>query len=396
MLNKKKIYGYWFLGMICGLLCNPVMVTAQQEKARETKSHISFRDSLDGAFDVSDWVIEYNGFILLPAIVTEPAFGGFGGALVPIFIQQQKPKVMDGKIYPMAPDVSAIFGGYTLNNSWAAGVGGTGTIRKWGLKYKVAAGYGNINLKYYRTFDLIGEKTFKFNIKTIPVFLYLGKILKNPHWAVGLEYTFIHSELELNAGDTTIVDQFVEGKEYDSNVALLGILGEFDSRDNVFTPNKGFKVYVNGKWSNDIVGSDYKYGLVEGACYWYTPVMKKWTSGLRYDLTQVFGKAPFYLKPFLDMRGIPSARYQGKTVMLLESEHRIDVYKRWSAIGLVGVGKAFDSFDAFGSADWVYNYGTGFRYLIARKLNLRMGVDVAGGPSSWGYYIVFGSAWLRQ
>jgi hypothetical protein len=43
----------------------------------------------------------------------------------------------------------------------------------------------------------------------------------------------------------------------------------------------------------------------------------------------------------------------------------------------------------------VYGVGGGFRYLIARKFKLRMGVDIARGPEKWAYYIVFGNTWGR-
>jgi hypothetical protein len=60
-----------------------------------------------------------------------------------------------------------------------------------------------------------------------------------------------------------------------------------------------------------------------------------------------------------------------------------------------GTGKAFDDWNDFGSSPYIFSYGTGFRYLIARKFNLRMGVDIAHGPGTWAYYIVFGSNWLK-
>lgn len=37
----------------------------------------------------------------------------------------------------------------------------------------------------------------------------------------------------------------------------------------------------------------------------------------------------------------------------------------------------------------------GFRYLVARRYGLHMGLDVAGGPNSTVFYVVFGSAWLH-
>ncbi|MCK5278158.1 MAG: hypothetical protein KAK04_06455 [Cyclobacteriaceae bacterium] len=42
-----------------------------------------------------------------------------------------------------------------------------------------------------------------------------------------------------------------------------------------------------------------------------------------------------------------------------------------------------------------WNAGTGFRYLFADSLGLKMGMDIARGPEDWAIYIVVGSSWLK-
>jgi hypothetical protein len=95
------------------------------------------------------------------------------------------------------------------------------------------------------------------------------------------------------------------------------------------------------------------------------------------------------------MRGVPAVRYQGKANLLSETEMRWDVQRRWSLMLFGGAAKAFDDWNEFGNVDWIFTYGTGVRYLLARKFKLRVGVDVAHGPGTWAYYIVFGSNWLK-
>ena len=95
------------------------------------------------------------------------------------------------------------------------------------------------------------------------------------------------------------------------------------------------------------------------------------------------------------MRGIPILKYQGNTDVLAEMETRWDVVEGWSAIAFGGTGKAFNEWSEFKNAAWIFSYGAGFRYLIARAFKLRVGVDVAHGPGTWAYYIVFGSNWLK-
>jgi hypothetical protein len=45
----------------------------------------AFRDSTDGRFDLSEWLLRRKGFLLVPIIVTEPAVGYGGGASVVFF-----------------------------------------------------------------------------------------------------------------------------------------------------------------------------------------------------------------------------------------------------------------------------------------------------------------------
>src|SRR5690349_744270 len=135
--------------------------------AQHTK--ISLKDSIDGAFDVSDYIIDAHGFIPVPFIITEPALGGFGGALIPVFLQKNPPYVdsliNSVRITPVAPNITGALLGYTLNNSWFTGGFRSGTFVKSRIKYMIGAMYANINMSFYKTLPDLGEKEFKLNIK---------------------------------------------------------------------------------------------------------------------------------------------------------------------------------------------------------------------------------------
>lgn len=63
-------------------------------------------------------------------------------------------------------------------------------------------------------------------------------------------------------------------------------------------------------------------------------------------------------------------------------------------IGLLwGVGKAYGQRSDWSEAESVAAGGVGFRYLIARKLGLYSGIDVARGPETTAIYLQVGSAW---
>ena len=361
------------------------------------KKKISLKDSLDGAFDVSDYIIDANGFIPIPYIITEPALGGFGGALIPVFIKKRPPYLdsINGRLEKtiVQPDITGGLGAYTVNNTWLVAGFRSGTLIKSRIKYVIGGGFGNINLSFYRTFTQLGEKELKFNIHTLPLFLQASKRIGFSRWYLGPKYIFLKTDVKYN-GDK-ILDSL--GKTYEANsiVSQLGAIVEMDNRDNIFTPDKGMKIHVDGSRSDDFLGSDYEFWRVNYFMYAYKPITKKLVGGFRLDGQQAFGEPPFFMLPYLSMRGLPAVRYQGKADILSEVEMRWDFVKRWSLMLFGGAGKAFDDWSHFDEADWITTYGTGFRYLLARKFKLRVGIDVAKGPESWAYYIIFGTNWVK-
>ncbi len=395
-MKKLSIAIVFVLVLFMSSICT---IDAQENTVEKTQK-LSFRDSLDNCFDLSDFVLNKKGFVPMPLIITEPALGGFGAALAPIFIQQNKPKELNGKKIPMPPNVTAVFGGYTLNDSWAIGGGRTGAIPQWNIRYSVGAGYANVNMDYYLTLDKLNKDVqFGMNIKTIPIFASITKQLRDPRFSIGLRYLFMYNELKVRHVAANPLQQKIDsiiGGDLSGSIGRLGIKVLYDKRDNVFTPNKGVNTYITADWSNPVFGSDYNYGQFEGAFYYYFPLRHNLVTGTRFDMQQVVGDIPFYIKPFIDMRGVPTARYQGKTTMLAELEERWDIVPRWSLVFFGGAGKGFDKFSEFSDAEWAWSYGLGFRYLIARKLNLRMGVDFAMGPEGFAYYLIFGTSWIRQ
>ena len=204
-----------------------------------SRSHI-FRDSLDGAFDFSKFLISANGFIPLPFLITEPALGGFGGGMALTFIKKQPPTVdtirSQVKVTPTRPTVTGIAAAYTANDTWMAGAIRSGFWRKLRTKYRIAGGYANVNLSFFQTLQNGEEKEFELNLRTVPLSGYLMKQFKGSDWSAGLQYTFLRTKVKPGSGS---LPDFIEDKEINSSVSVPGLLVEFDSRDNIFTPDKG-------------------------------------------------------------------------------------------------------------------------------------------------------------
>lgn len=357
------------------------------------KKHISLRDSIDNAIDLSDYIIYAHGFIVVPTIITEPALGGIGAAVVPVFLKKHAPVIDEnGKKRMINPDITGGIGMYTGNKSWMVGGFRSGSFIKSRMTYRIMAGYGDMNLSFYENLPSGDDKEFKLNFQSTVFYGQVLKQFKNPKWSAGPQYLFLNSKINL---PNESLPDFIKDKDIKSLVSQLGGAIQFDSRDNIFTPDKGVRIQSDFFWSDNMIGSDYDAWRINFSTIGYVPLSKKLILGLRFEGEQALGNPPFYLLPGINLRGVAAGRYMGKTSLVSEVELRWDFYKRWSIMGYGGGASAFNDWNKAFDKPLVYNYGTGFRYLLARKFKLRMGVDVAKGPEDWAYYIVFGSNWLR-
>jgi hypothetical protein len=159
---------------------------------------------------------------------------------------------------------------------------------------------------------------------------------------------------------------------------------EHDSRDNFFTPSRGWKGFLEAMFYSPDFGSDEEYETYRAHFFGYLPLSEKFVLGGRLDMRAARGDAPFYQLPYIELRGIPALRYQGDETAVVEAELRWNVTPRWAIVAFAGTGHAEESASA---------WGAGFRYLIARRLGIYMGVDIARGPEETAFYIQAGSAW---
>jgi hypothetical protein len=75
---------------------------------------------------------------------------------------------------------------------------------------------------------------------------------------------------------------------------------------------------------------------------------------------------------------------------------RWDVTARWTLLGFGGTGFVADDLHEIEHSQGVGAGGLGFRYLIARTFDLRLGLDVAAGPEDQAIYVSVGTGWLRD
>ncbi|AOW10628.1 BamA/TamA family outer membrane protein [Flavobacterium gilvum] len=357
----------------------------------KAQTKISYKDTLDGKFDASTMIDNAKGFIPVPILVTEAALGGIGVGLLPLYISPQKKPIGDEDY--IAPTITSGFFAYTANKSWFTGIYRRGTLDKLQMKYKLFAGYIDLNLNYYKEIENVGEVKYSFNNVVVPVLVSLSKRIPNQKSYFGFEY--MRYPLTLTPNFERQDPPIIPENEFKKHIAAFTTFIDWDQRNTVFTPDNGYRLNFNYSVNDNWTGSDYDFQRLEGFFHYFTPIKSNWISGFRLEGQSVFGDVPFHQLPTVKLRGIPAYRYQGTTIGLFETEQRYDLNLRWSVLGFAGTAMTLQKNQNFSDAKWVYNAGTGFRYLIARTYGLRMGLDLAVGPGSFGYYIVVGQKWSR-
>jgi len=181
----------------------------------------------------------------------------------------------------------------------------------------------------------------------------------------------------------------------DVTISGLGISLEYDSRDNIFSPESGLKYEFNYILYDDVIGSDVNYNLTEFSGLHYLRLAKQWRTAFRAEVNYADSDSllPPFATPSISMRGIPSGRYQGKAIALSEIEVIYEINSRWEVNAFVGIGKASNEFSYLTDSSSRVSRGVGFRYLVARRYGFNVGIDTAEGPEDNVLYIQAGSAW---
>jgi hypothetical protein len=360
------------------------MILKAQEK---TKRMSVFRDSLDHAIDISDWLVNKKGVLIVPTLITEPAVD-FGIAGAAIFFHSSYSE----KKGP--PSMTGAMGGATLNGTWMAGAFHAGYWKQDNIRYLGAAAKIYANLDFYGSGDaaLTNGEPAKLNLDA-------WFLLQQIKFRIGGSDFFIGGSYMLLMTDNTFelpidIPEFT-GTEFSSTLSEVSLKIELDSRNNIFTPTKGVFVGLNGTYSDTWLGSDDLYGRIGITILGYLPAGRKLNLGIRHEVNYTLGNIPFYARPIVNLRGAPLMKYQDAHTIVLEAELSYNVFKRWFISGFTGMGNAFSSFEDFKSGKSVSTYGTGFRYLIARKMGTNMGMDFAWSMDDFAFYIVFGTAWMR-
>ncbi len=354
---------------------------------------VSFKDSLDGAFDISEFLKTRKGFMFVPVIVTEPAVGYGGGGALLFFHPNNNPKNKT-KI----PNITGVMGLATENKTWAAGamhfhVFGDDKVRTLTILAKP-----DVFIKYYgQNNEFLSNHPVTLNLNAFLAVQRAQLRLGESRWFVGGQYMFFQTSNSIDTiPNKPLINKLLDRVSGVSTISMVQPMVVYDNRDNIFSPTKGFNTGIIFSYNATWLGADDDYYKLNPFLLVYTPVVNKLYFSFRLEENSIIGDAPDYALPFVQLRGIPAMQYQSNNTVMSAMQWRYQLYGRWSVLAFTGAGKAFEDFNEFNEAEWVYDYGTGFRYEIARQFGIQTGLDFAwGNGDEFAFYIVFGTSWNK-
>ena len=344
----------------------------------------------DGWLDVSGFLDQAYGFLPIAIPITEPAVG-LGGAAALMFIDKPIGETAAGFGRPNI----TIAGGFGTDNGTRGAF--AGDMHHWlndRLKTLVGVMHGSINLDFYGIGrDPVLQATPKtFNLDTsVAVAQARYRIGDSPAW-IGLGYVLAKTTASFD-----ILPSLPGLPDLQSESQVGGLLPHlsYDSRDNIFTPTTGNYLEASAGVFAKGLGGDSDFQRVNLTAIHFQPLTRELNFGVFGSSILSFGDVPFYLRPYVALRGVPAMRYQGDAAAQVEAELRWQFWQRFSLIGFAGAGRTWNN-DSWGDrAQEVTAGGVGFRYEIARKYGLHMGIDVAWSQDGPAWYVQVGSAWAR-
>lgn len=353
----------------------------------ERDSTSKFFSREDGWFDVSGFMNTRFGFLPLAVPITEPAVGY--GAAGGVFFVDKPLSGLEGK-----PDITFVGGMGTENGTRGLVAANLHQWRDGRLQTFAAFLNASVNLDFFGLGSDVDleDHPLRYNFHPAGGTLQGKQRLGDLPVMAGLGYTYAKIKVEFDevAGQPVLL-----GLNSETHVASLTPVATFDTRDNIFTATRGSYLEASCALYSEAFGGDENLQVARVLAMQYFRPGARVYLGFRADAKAAYGDVPFYLVPFVQMRGIPMLRYQGERVAQGEAEVRWQFWGRVSGVGFGGAGAAHNEFTGGSRTRAVGAGGVGLRYEIAREFGIHAGIDVARGPDVTAIYIQLGSAWAR-
>lgn len=324
-------------------------------------------------------------FFVMPVPIANPTVGaGLGVVTMRLFQAGENAR----------PSNFMIGGFWADSDSWAGGAGATVYTTNDIYRFSGWIGYWDANLKFYGIGNEAGDRDRYIKINQWGPF-FAPKALRRvaDNWYVGARYRFMTVTTRLPDWPEWLPGDILrDGFKITSSG--LGVVAEYDSRDNEFTPLSGAYFEVATNFAMTAIGSDRNYQQFDLAYNFYHELADNHLLAWRATACGIGGDAPFYdicsIGSFDQIRGYVGGQYRDEVSLTTQLEYRWKFYRKWGMVAFAGVGQVAPSLSEISGDNLLPSYGVGIRFMASEENRVNLGIDYARGKDSDAWYFRIG------
>lgn len=284
--------------------------------------------------------------------------------------------------------LTAAAGMYTANDSRAFGLAQQNYWRNDRWRFTGVIGAADLRLSLLAPDDTASGTSVDWRINGKFLFAKLARRIGGD-WYGGGFMRLIDASQSIETGGIQSLD-FDTGSDIVS--AGIGLLAEYDTRDNPFNAAGGMYFKVDALFNDESIGSDLTYQSYSGVFRSYHRLTDSVVLAWEVQGCKRGGTAPLWDACTVKLRGFPVTDYLGRTSSSGQAEARWQLSKRWGLVGFAGSGLVGSSFSESDLQDSIPSYGAGIRFAVlpAKGINLR--VDYARSFDSDAIHVSVGEA----
>jgi outer membrane protein assembly factor BamA len=199
---------------------------------------------------------------------------------------------------------------------------------------------------------------------------------------LGVTYEFQHSGPITYTPGGLFDQENITGR-YGGNTSGIGSILSWDTRNNAYSPNRGFFAELQYVWFPRFLGSDFNFQVFSADVRKFIYLSPKSVLALQAIAGLTFGNTPFRKLEELGgadmMRGYYGGRFADKCLMAYQAEYRRLLFWRIGMVAFAATGEVAPIPGQFDLDGLHFTYGGGLRFMLSKteKLNLRVDYGIA-------------------
>jgi hypothetical protein len=330
-------------------------------------------------------------FTIVPGPTYNPSLG-WGLMLIPLAMYDVDPK---DKVSPGS--TTGLFGMYTENGSWAAGLQQKLYLAQDTWRLKGMAGVVSVNQRFYGFGGNPGDQFINTTMEAVFALAEgLYKVLPGAY--AGLQLSYRQSRF-LGKGDDAdaILDAAGINRSWIYNF-LPALRFDYDTRDSQTAPWSGLYIESTFKGASEALGSTDTYARISIIYSQFAALdaMKHHVLAWNVNVQGGFGDVPFDEYPDVGghkaLRGYLRGQFTDKNMVTAQAEWRWGFWHRLGTVVFAGVGKVFPAWDEIHTVELLPSIGVGLRIDVIPERRMHARFDFAWGKEGGTVYFSVGEA----